>query len=321
MRPDSKYVCDVLSDWARGFVDRDGKFVREFQTSFNSAFWELYVHAVLKKYGMSVDFSVDRPDFLVREPTFSVEAGVALNAQDSVPEHDQSPRDVPEDLNELNRVAILRLSNTISSKLRKFRSEYSLLAHVRGKPFVLALASFEQRYSYLGAQRPIEAILLGNYVNEERYIKSGRPGGVLTDEPMESISKREGVEIDLGLFCGPACPEISAVMFNACANFGKARALSADPERRSFFTSFRQNIHGDTPHVVQGRLGEYSETLIDGLRIYHNPFAYHPLDPAHFRHPSVFQVYVRDDEVVAEQREGQLLNRFTRSILSGSQLP
>ncbi|HVV00233.1 MAG TPA: hypothetical protein VHH88_02655 [Verrucomicrobiae bacterium] len=35
----------VVSEWAVGFVDRDGKFVREFQTTFNSGFWELYIFA------------------------------------------------------------------------------------------------------------------------------------------------------------------------------------------------------------------------------------------------------------------------------------
>lgn len=39
MRPGNGFALDVLSDWARGFEDRDGKFVEEFQTTFNSAFW------------------------------------------------------------------------------------------------------------------------------------------------------------------------------------------------------------------------------------------------------------------------------------------
>lgn len=43
------FILDVLNEWAKGFVDRDGKFVEEFQTTFNSSFWELYVFSVLKK--------------------------------------------------------------------------------------------------------------------------------------------------------------------------------------------------------------------------------------------------------------------------------
>jgi hypothetical protein len=29
---------DVLQDWVRGFIDHDGKFVEEFETTFNSSF-------------------------------------------------------------------------------------------------------------------------------------------------------------------------------------------------------------------------------------------------------------------------------------------
>src|ERR1700737_2388564 len=63
----------VLSKWAEGFVDRDGKFVEEFQTTFNSCFWELYLHAILKEYGMPVDFSKASPDFCVPSLNFNIE--------------------------------------------------------------------------------------------------------------------------------------------------------------------------------------------------------------------------------------------------------
>lgn len=33
----------VLSEWADGMEDRDGKFVREFQETFHSAFWEIII--------------------------------------------------------------------------------------------------------------------------------------------------------------------------------------------------------------------------------------------------------------------------------------
>jgi len=45
LRVANGFTLDVLTDWARGFVDRDGKFVTEFQTTFNSSFWELYASA------------------------------------------------------------------------------------------------------------------------------------------------------------------------------------------------------------------------------------------------------------------------------------
>jgi hypothetical protein len=44
----------VLMKWAEGFVDRDRKFVEEFQMTFNSSFWELYLHAILKEAGCKI---------------------------------------------------------------------------------------------------------------------------------------------------------------------------------------------------------------------------------------------------------------------------
>jgi len=81
------FNLDVLNDWARGFIDRDRKFVQEFQTTFNSSFWELYVYAVLKKCGMEVDFSQVSPDFCVPALELNIEATIASNAMDAEPEH------------------------------------------------------------------------------------------------------------------------------------------------------------------------------------------------------------------------------------------
>ena len=59
------FNCDVLNEWARGFKDRDGKFVKEFQTTFDSSFWELYLFAVMKQFQLEVDFSFTSPDFFI----------------------------------------------------------------------------------------------------------------------------------------------------------------------------------------------------------------------------------------------------------------
>src|SRR6266852_5824790 len=82
------YNWDVLNEWARSFKDRDGKFVNEFQRTFDTCFWELYDFAVLKHYRLSVDFSHPAPDFLVLDHGgFNVEATVALHAKDATPEY------------------------------------------------------------------------------------------------------------------------------------------------------------------------------------------------------------------------------------------
>lgn len=46
-----------LQRWCEGFPDRDNKFVKEFQTTFNSSFWEIYLFAFFREIGAKFDFS------------------------------------------------------------------------------------------------------------------------------------------------------------------------------------------------------------------------------------------------------------------------
>jgi hypothetical protein len=102
---------------------------------------------------------------------------------------------------------------------------------------------------------------------------------------------------------------------------GKVRALSSDPSDGIFFFEFRANTHSDRPYIIQAPKRHYEENLLDGLRVYHNPFGTHPLDPSLFRHPSVFQVWHEGDEIKVEQRDGQLLNRFMFTLLPQERSP
>ncbi|MBN9306925.1 MAG: hypothetical protein BGO82_05515 [Devosia sp. 67-54] len=300
------YNCDVLNDWARGFPDRDGKFVREFQTTFDSSFWELYLFAGLKQYGFAMDFSHPAPDFSVTDGGgFNIEATIASHAQGSPPEHAKEGHPVPDDLNEFNRQAIIRLRNAIEGKHRKFVDSYQHLPHVKGRPFVLAIAGFDSPYAMLAGHRPIEAALLGYYVDEERFL---REGGKLKGKHIDWVTKDNGAPIEVGVFMEPAYSWLSAVVCNPCATWGKVRALSADPNPAILFQAVRYNPHGTTPHTEKALKATYRERLLEGLRVYHNPEAQHPLDPATFRHRDVFQTYWSEStgNWVYEIREGHL---------------
>ena len=317
LRVGNGFTLDVLTDWARGFVDRDGKFVAEFQTTFNSSFWELYLYAVLKKYGMPVDFTRTRPDFCIPSIGFNIEATVASNAQDAAPEHSRLEEVPPPDLNAFNLQSIIRLSNSLAAKHRKYLDSYAVLDHVQSRPYVVAVTNFDQPFSFMACQRPIEAVLHGYYVDEERYIASGRREGRLEGEALSKVFKDNGSPIELGLFSTPAYREVSAVIFSGCANMGKVRALSSDPSPGIVFTALRLNPASDQPHIIKAPKRSYAENLLDGLRVYHNPYATHPLDPTLFRHPSVFQSYYENGDWVYEQRDGQLLFRSVLTAISG----
>lgn len=315
VRMGNGFALDVLNDWAQGFIDRDGKFVTEFQTTFNSSFWELYLYAVLKKYGMPVDFTKARPDFCLPSKGINIEATVASNAQGSAPEHSRLGKVPPPDLNAFNLQSIIRLSNSLAAKHRKYLESYALLDHVQDRPYVLAITNFDQPFSFMACQRPIEAVLHGYYVDEERYIASDGREGRLEGEALAQVFKDNGSPIELGLFATPAYREISAVIFSGCANMGKVRALSSDPSPGIVFTALRLNPASDQPHIIQAPKRRYEENLLDGLRVYHNPYATHPLNLTLFRHPSVFQSFYENNDWVYEQREGQLLFRSVQTTI------
>lgn len=285
------YDNGLLTKWADGLVDRDGKFVEEFQTTFNSCFWELYLHAVLKEAGCKIDFSHHAPDFVVTDPVpFLLEATVALNAKDALPEW--SPLDLnnrPRDLNDFNRVAMIRLLNSISEKTKKYTEKYQKLPHVAGKPFVLALTPFDRPFFYLQVQRAIEAVLYGFYVDEQEHINEPSKGVEIKGQRLRVVRKDNGAELPLGIFTDASHAHISAVVFNSSATWGKLRALSDDPYPFIYFSAVRADPRMAEMLVFQGAKTMYQETLFDGLRVYHNPHATHPLDWRVFEEPGAFQ--------------------------------
>lgn len=292
------YDRAVLGNWADGFVDRDGKFVMEFQTTFNSSFWELYLHAMLKEVGCRIDFSHHAPDFVVTEPVpFTIEATVALNAKDTLPEW--TPFDFnlrPTDFNEFNRAAMIRLLNSISEKTRKFEKSYRKLPHVSGKPFVLALTPFDQPFFYLEVQRAIEAVLYGFYVDEQEHIDDPSKGLTIPSKSLKTVKKSDTVELPLGIFNDDSHAHISAVIFNSSATWGKVKALNDDPYPLIFFSAARHEPNSPELFVFQGTKSVYHEDLLDGLKVYHNPHAAHPLDLEVFKQPGVLQAEYTDPQ-------------------------
>ncbi|EJB3956202.1 glycosaminoglycan attachment site, partial [Escherichia coli] len=93
---------EVINQWAEGFQDRDNKFAKEFQTSFEPCLWELYLFAYLKELGLRCDFSYDAPDFIVNDPEFCIEATIALPAQGDLGAHGFRMEDMPRDFNKFN---------------------------------------------------------------------------------------------------------------------------------------------------------------------------------------------------------------------------
>lgn len=286
------YEREVLNQWTEGFVDRDGKFVKEFQTSFDSSFWELYLFAAFKELGMQCDLTKSRPDFCVACPDeFLVEAVVSLHSEGSPSVPDSDPFEFPKDFTEFNEQAMIRLMNSLNVKYRKYVSEYSGLEHVKGKPFVLAVAPFDRPKFQLQAQRAIEAVLYRYYVDEESFLEGGQNSEHPQPRDIEYVVKKTGAKLPLGLFCDKRMSGVSAVIQSTTATWTKVTALSDEPD--AVIEAIYENRREGGILCYRGPNALYEQHLLDGLRIYHNPHAEHPLNPELFGRNEIFQATSR----------------------------
>ena len=151
-------------------------------------------------------------------------------------------------------------------------------------------------------------------------MNNGDAPSLQQERPPDSAKKDNLSDASAFVFAEEKFAWLSAVVFSSCASWGKVRALSADPNPNIFFESIRLNATSVIPHVVRTRKTQYSESLLDGLRVYHNPSATHKLGVATFRHPDVFQSYFseKDGEWMHDQRDGLLLYR---SVFTGISKP
>lgn len=304
----------VLTRWAEGFVDRDNKFVHEFETSFEPCLWELYLHACLKELDLPIDFSFSRPDFcVIGKHKLCMEATIAAPPAGGQAPYGFKAVKAPSNLNRFNAHAAVRICNSFSGKERKYRESYGGLSHVQGKPYVIAIASYDQPFSHMAANRPIFGALYGLYYDEEQTIERALPE--VLRRGVVSVVKNAATDIPVGLFLDDTYRHVSAVVYSSLATWGKVRALADSPGSLSVYTSIHPNDGSLRPVVRQAMKKDYSEDLLDGLYILHNPFATNPLDLEVFNHPRVAQVHVNSaDELEVCAPDDFLLMRFLMSM-------
>lgn len=323
----------VLESWARGFIDRDGKFVREFQTSFWPSIWELYLNAALRDLGCQIDYSHAAPDFDVRSPAgpFIAEAAVALEAAGYVSErHRPGGELLPRlDVSAMVEYATVRLANTLSTKLDRYRKSYRKLPHVTGRPFVVCIAPYEQPLAFVQNDQAMRRVLYA-YDSPVWVGGEGSMGKTVVGHTWSrSVEKDSGAKIQLGFFTDERAVEISAVLFSSVVGVAKLRALAVDSPHDVEFVATRYSATGTDPSLICAGKGRYQETLLDGLHVFLNPLASTPLDPQLFRGRGVAIHYGLDPESgvpVSEVPDGFLFQRMSSLFLrdglqAGPRLP
>ncbi|MFP1648829.1 hypothetical protein [Enterococcus mundtii] len=313
----NKYLRRVLNEWAKGFQDRDGKFVKEFQTTFNSSFWELYLNAVLQEKFLNIDFSREAPDFIVvdrdKKTKYTIEATIANNAVNRPPEWDQEEKlkfmkkELSEvEIKNISLDATVRICNSILSKHKRYKNRYENLSHVTGKPFILALASYDSFYFYKYSMAPIIRALYGT--DKLFYDDNGE----VVEEIVEKVKKENGAEIEVGLFTNPKYKEISAILYSNTATYGKLEGMSCTTNRKKLiFRTVKYNSYGMKPieNIENGK--NYKETISDGLYLFLNPFASIPLSQEDIKELTDNKTSTYYDKEYNTTEDGFLFSRET----------
>ncbi len=284
----------------------------EFQTTFNSTFWEIYLYKLFKSRKAVFDWSQSAPDFAfsINDNDIIVEATIASNTQGKTPEWEKNPSSpLPDTFRSMNVESIIRLANAVTSKRAKYQKSYKHKNHVERRPFVLAIAPFEQPNFNLQYETPMMALLYDYYIDEDAYncnrgaYPNGPPGVSLG-----SVEKDNGSKIKLGIFEDASFEEISAIIFSTTATWGKVEAMSKNPDVERYISSVWYDEKKALPDKMFTPSMLYSERIQDGLMVFHNPYAFEPLDCKVFEMPGVMQIFAdKGSKKITRQRNGAVL--------------
>jgi hypothetical protein len=258
------------------FEDVDKTFVRQFQTSgFDARVWELYLYALFTELGYGFDRSRASPDFHCQGPwgDFFVEAST-VNPSADPPDVGDEP-----DISYFENYVPRKFGSVLASKLNK---KYWELPHVSGKPLVFAVQDFHTIRAMSWSSTSLVEYLYGI-----RQVRRNNADGssVIVSEPIKEFVW-EGKSVPAGFFSQPNTENVSAVIANPEGTISKFKRIGflagfGDRNIRMIRNGQAYSSGALDPEnfVREVSAPGYAETWCEGLSVYHNPRATHPLHP------------------------------------------
>jgi hypothetical protein len=283
------------------FKDKDGNFIREFQTAgFDARVFELYLHAYFSSSGYSIDSREARPDFIVERNgvRVAVEATTSSKPNPFTIEQMTQPND--EEIARKQRDEIpVRLGSPLFSKLQK---RYWELPHVAGLPLVIAIEAFHDTTSLFYPGGVLAKYLYGL----EHFPSYDKKGNLLIEsKPIESHARPGKEPIPSNFFGQPEAVHISAVLFSNSGTYSKFNRMGfLHGHQRGDLTILRSGTCCDhDPNAVTPKQFKYdirqrptAETWGEGLEVFHNPNAVIPL-PRQFFSQAADSVLLPDGQI------------------------
>jgi hypothetical protein len=279
-------ALEVIKPMMRWYEDADGNFIEQFQTTgFDARVWELYLFAMLVEAGCAFERAAPMPDFCAR----SVFGQVCIEATTVNPSLDGKgnpipppPQDTPEQTEAYDEHYMsIRFAGRLTAKLSE---RYWERPHVAGKPLVIAVQDFHAPMSMLTTRTALALYLYGI-----KYTWSQDAEGELVIKPEKFGQHVWGTKVvQSGFFNLPDSENISAVIGNASATISKFNRLgvvagfgSKDVRLIRSGTAVRPDKDALEPIAFTHDVNDpgYAETWIEGMDVFHNPKALHPLEP------------------------------------------
>lgn len=270
----------IISEMMHHFHDVDGNFIEQFQTTgFDSRIWELYLFAALKELDFYFDDSHKYPDYLVNK--HGIEIGIEAVTVNKSSTLEYTGDDFVE---QTQQFMPIKWGSPLYSKLNKRYWEHE---HVKNKPFLLAIADFHGERSMLWSSTSLSYYLYG-IKNKFNFDSDGHM--VITPEVIEEHKYKDKV-IPSAFFALEEAKHISGVLFSASGTLSKFNRMGVlagfghdDVVITRCGSAHHHNADSPIPKLFQFTIinGKYNELWREGLNIFHNPHALHPIDSSLF---------------------------------------
>ena len=306
--PSFSSAKEIIAEMAPHFVDIDGNYVEQFQsTGFDARLWELYLNAYLVEEALFFDREHYAPDFLVKKfgKTVAIEAVIVGRKTAVTDETINRPIEAmsPEELMEKTRDEMpIKFGSPLFSKLKK---EYWKLDHVAGNPLVIAIADFHDNQSMTWSGTALLQYLYG-----VRHDFHRDDEGNLIISPLKIETHQVGDKvIPSGYFFQPDAENISAILFTAGGTISKFNRMvkQAGFGSASVIMHRAGTYHDHDPNASLPKMFGYEvnetcqETWAEGVSMFHNPNALYPVPRELF--PSIAHHRFDDGQIVSDLPE------------------
>jgi hypothetical protein len=287
-RPEFSPAKGIMEAMMYYFRDPDGNFVEQFQsTAFNARLWELYLFGVLGEGRFYIDRDHPAPDYSCRGlgGEFFIEAVTANPTLiDGLNVEKGRPTASPEFERYMQDYVPLKFSGPLDRKLRR---RYWEEEHIGDRPIALAIAD----YHYPGSQKWSQSALARYLYGLTHQTEHDAVGHLIVKWLPITEHVWGSKRVNSGFFQLPDAEHISAVLSTREADIWKFNRMglkagfgAAGIQMVRIGTRYVPDPHVSQPEpfAVEVHSPDYEEKWIDGLEIYHNPNALHPLDPRAF---------------------------------------